>query len=182
MCDDGWVTGITVTCLEGVSDELKRWSGEIKPCSSSSTLHTLRHEHTSLSQSVCPPLSTFLSICLVYPLDWVCVTGLLLLKAPLRSSSAAQWPQHSPRPLSSCAEWHMTLLRGSWSLTGPFRALGVMLRLTWAPDQCLNGRKSLKDIKTSGLSLLEVWWVSKTMMENVSENWHWYYYMGRWNA
>ncbi len=123
-------------------------------------LRALTHEHTSLSLSVCPPLSPFLSICLVYPLDWGCVTGLLLLKAPLRSSSAAQWPQRSRCPLSSCAEWHMTSLRGPWSLTGPFRALGVMLRLTWAPDQCLNGRKSLKDIKTSRLSLLEGWWVS----------------------
>lgn len=106
MCDDGWVTGITVTCLEGVSDELKP-SGEIKPCSSSPALRTLTHEHTSLSLSVC------------------CVTGLLLLKAPLWSSSAWQRPQRSPRPLSSCSEWHMTSLRGPWTLTGPFRALSV---------------------------------------------------------
>lgn len=170
MCDDGWVSGINVTCLEGVSDELKP-SDEIKPCSSSSALRMLTHEHTSLSLSVCPPLSPFLWICLVCPFDWVCVTGLLLLKAPLRSSSASQWPQRSPRPLSLCAEWHMTSLRGPWTLTGPFKALGLMLSLTWAPDQHLNGRKSLKDIKTSHLSLLEGWWVSKTMMENVSEDW-----------
>jgi len=47
MCDDGWVSGINVTCLEGVSDELKP-SVEIKPCSSSSALRMLTHEHTHL--------------------------------------------------------------------------------------------------------------------------------------